>query len=131
MTPLWKSSFRVVFERETTHLSTENANLYLWGYFAIFSLLMGTHLCCEVFSRFLHSFLKLIFRSSFSLLTSYESQFFLLLECGADNEIRPGKDPIRCKVCGYRILYKKRTKQSMILSILRQEKSWCSTLNFF
>ncbi|KAG4090813.1 hypothetical protein H8356DRAFT_1279443 [Neocallimastix lanati (nom. inval.)] len=30
--------------------------------------------------------------------------------CGVDNEIRP-KEPIRCRECGNRILYKKRTKR--------------------
>ena len=30
-------------------------------------------------------------------------------DCGAANEIRP-RDPIRCRFCGYRILYKMRTK---------------------
>eukprot|EP00126_Sphaerothecum_destruens_P008282 Sdes_comp20161_c0_seq3m13314 len=29
-------------------------------------------------------------------------------ECGGENEIKP-KDPIRCRECGYRIMYKKRT----------------------
>ncbi|KAL2916530.1 DNA-directed RNA polymerase core subunit rpc10 [Polyrhizophydium stewartii] len=31
-------------------------------------------------------------------------------ECGADNQIKP-REPIRCKDCGYRIMYKKRTKR--------------------
>jgi len=31
--------------------------------------------------------------------------------CGADNEIKP-KDQIACKECGYRIMYKKRTRRS-------------------
>lgn len=31
-------------------------------------------------------------------------------DCGAPNEIRP-RDPIRCRFCGYRILYKARTKR--------------------
>ena len=31
-------------------------------------------------------------------------------DCGAANEIRP-RDPIRCRFCGYRILYKARTKR--------------------
>ncbi|KAI9199753.1 DNA directed RNA polymerase [Polychytrium aggregatum] len=31
-------------------------------------------------------------------------------ECGADNEIKP-REPIRCKECGHRIMYKKRTKR--------------------
>jgi DNA-directed RNA polymerase subunit RPC12/RpoP len=32
-------------------------------------------------------------------------------ECGAQNEIR-ARDNIQCRDCGYRILYKKRTKRS-------------------
>ncbi|KAL7073932.1 hypothetical protein ACQ4LE_006855 [Meloidogyne hapla] len=31
-------------------------------------------------------------------------------DCHRENEIRP-KDPIRCRECGYRILYKKRTRK--------------------
>ncbi|PIK47262.1 DNA-directed RNA polymerases I, II, and III subunit RPABC4 [Apostichopus japonicus] len=31
-------------------------------------------------------------------------------ECRQDNEMRP-RDPIRCRECGYRIMYKKRTKR--------------------
>ncbi|KAI8918259.1 DNA directed RNA polymerase [Powellomyces hirtus] len=31
-------------------------------------------------------------------------------ECGSDNTIKP-REPIRCKDCGYRIMYKKRTKR--------------------
>jgi len=30
-------------------------------------------------------------------------------DCGTVNEIKP-KDPIRCRICGYRIMYKMRTK---------------------
>ena len=32
-------------------------------------------------------------------------------DCHCENKIRP-KDPIRCRECGYRIMYKKRTKRS-------------------
>ncbi|KAI8806106.1 DNA directed RNA polymerase [Cladochytrium replicatum] len=32
-------------------------------------------------------------------------------ECGVDNVIKP-REPIRCKECGYRVMYKKRTKRS-------------------
>jgi DNA-directed RNA polymerase I, II, and III subunit RPABC4 len=44
--------------------------------------------------------------------------FFLSLltptsECGVDNVIKP-KEPIRCQECGYRIMYKKRTKRSIL-----------------
>lgn len=35
----------------------------------------------------------------------------IVAECHGENEIRP-RDPIRCTQCGYRILYKKRTKRS-------------------
>ncbi|CAE6345143.1 unnamed protein product [Rhizoctonia solani] len=31
-----------------------------------------------------------------------------VIDCGAKNEIRP-REPIRCKECGHRIMYKKRT----------------------
>ncbi|KAI8923146.1 DNA directed RNA polymerase [Entophlyctis helioformis] len=37
-------------------------------------------------------------------------------ECGADNQIKP-REPIRCKDCGYRIMYKKRTKRSASLPL--------------
>ena len=36
---------------------------------------------------------------------------FLHTDCGAKNEIRP-REPIRCRECGHRIMYKKRTKRS-------------------
>ncbi|ORX76873.1 hypothetical protein BCR32DRAFT_329146 [Anaeromyces robustus] len=31
-------------------------------------------------------------------------------DCGVENEIR-AKEPIRCRDCGHRIMYKKRTKR--------------------
>ncbi|XP_045141187.1 DNA-directed RNA polymerases I, II, and III subunit RPABC4-like [Echinops telfairi] len=31
-------------------------------------------------------------------------------ECNTENEIK-SRDPIRCRECGYRIMYKKRTKR--------------------
>ncbi|EEC19574.1 RNA polymerases I, II and III shared polypeptide, putative [Ixodes scapularis] len=34
-------------------------------------------------------------------------------ECHQENEIRP-RDPIRCRECGYRIMYKKRTKRLIV-----------------
>lgn len=39
---------------------------------------------------------------------------FILKDCGAENEIRP-KEPLRCKECGHRIMYKQRTKKSKSL----------------
>lgn len=42
---------------------------------------------------------------------------FYVLECHNENEIRP-RDPIRCRECGYRIMYKKRTKRCILLSSL-------------
>lgn len=35
---------------------------------------------------------------------------YLCGDCGTENTIKPG-DVIRCRQCGYRILYKKRTKR--------------------
>ena len=34
-------------------------------------------------------------------------------ECHRENAIR-GREPIRCQECGYRILYKKRTKRLIV-----------------
>ncbi|XP_024363835.1 DNA-directed RNA polymerases II, IV and V subunit 12 isoform X4 [Physcomitrium patens] len=35
---------------------------------------------------------------------------YLCGDCGADNTLKPG-DVIQCRECGYRILYKKRTRR--------------------
>ena len=44
----------------------------------------------------------------------------VITECHKENEIK-ARDPIRCRECGYRIMYKKRTKRS-ILSPIEQLK---------
>ena len=38
------------------------------------------------------------------------SMVYICGDCGADNEIK-AKDAIRCRECGYRIMYKKRTQR--------------------
>ena len=38
------------------------------------------------------------------------STLYVCGACGHENTIKP-KDPIRCRTCGYRILYKTRTKR--------------------
>ena len=38
------------------------------------------------------------------------------LECNSENEIR-AKDQIRCRDCGHRVLYKKRTRNRMFLDL--------------
>ncbi|KAH9894270.1 hypothetical protein GY45DRAFT_1367225 [Cubamyces sp. BRFM 1775] len=35
---------------------------------------------------------------------------YLCADCGAKNEIR-SREPIRCRECGHRIMYKKRTNR--------------------
>lgn len=42
-----------------------------------------------------------------------QAMVYICGECHHDNEIRP-KDPIRCRECGYRIMYKKRTKRLVV-----------------
>lgn len=37
--------------------------------------------------------------------------YSFMLDCGAKNEIK-SREPIRCRECGHRIMYKKRTKRS-------------------
>ena len=38
---------------------------------------------------------------------------FSVADCHHENEIKP-RDPIRCRECGYRIMYKKRTKRRIL-----------------
>ena len=38
---------------------------------------------------------------------------FSFTDCHHENEIKP-RDPIRCRECGYRIMYKKRTKRRIL-----------------
>ncbi|KIY70888.1 hypothetical protein CYLTODRAFT_419289 [Cylindrobasidium torrendii FP15055 ss-10] len=40
--------------------------------------------------------------------TGVKDMQYLCADCNATNEIRP-REPIRCKECGHRIMYKKRT----------------------
>ena len=45
--------------------------------------------------------------------------FFLVkhrwnIDCSAKNEIKP-REPIRCRECGHRIMYKKRTRRSKFI----------------
>ncbi|GMN52486.1 hypothetical protein TIFTF001_021632 [Ficus carica] len=35
-------------------------------------------------------------------------------DCGMENTLKPG-DVIQCRECGYRILYKKRTRRKLVL----------------
>ncbi|KAB0388716.1 hypothetical protein E2I00_007950 [Balaenoptera physalus] len=40
-------------------------------------------------------------------------------KCHTENEIK-SRDPIRCRECGYRIMYKKRTKRRILLTKLSE-----------
>ncbi|XP_012278817.1 DNA-directed RNA polymerases I, II, and III subunit RPABC4 [Orussus abietinus] len=42
-----------------------------------------------------------------------QAMVYICGECHHDNEIRP-REPIRCRKCGYRIMYKKRTKRLVV-----------------
>ncbi|CRK98849.1 CLUMA_CG012090, isoform A [Clunio marinus] len=41
------------------------------------------------------------------------SMVYVCAECHNDNEMKP-RDPIRCRECGNRIMYKKRTKRLIV-----------------
>jgi DNA-directed RNA polymerase subunit RPC12/RpoP len=43
--------------------------------------------------------------------------FLIFVDCGMENTLKPG-DVIQCRECGYRILYKKRTRRSTFLFYL-------------
>jgi DNA-directed RNA polymerase subunit RPC12/RpoP len=45
-------------------------------------------------------------------------------DCGARNVIKGG-DPVRCRQCGFRILYKTRTKRCKIPTISVEEHVFC------
>ncbi len=53
--------------------------------------------------------------SSSSATTAAPKQpmIYICGECHHENEIRP-RDTIRCRECGYRIMYKKRTKRLIV-----------------
>jgi DNA-directed RNA polymerase I, II, and III subunit RPABC4 len=66
------------------------------------------------------------------LLPIYASRYQLCVlwtDCGAKNEIR-SREPIRCKECGHRIMYKKRTTRSKYLifasSLVPNHRTSCS-----
>jgi ribosomal protein L40E len=52
------------------------------------------------------------FASNGKILAESFINIILAKDCGAENEIKP-RDAIRCRHCGYRILYKKRTKKGI------------------
>uniref|UniRef100_A0A7M4FSV1 DNA-directed RNA polymerases I, II, and III subunit RPABC4 n=1 Tax=Crocodylus porosus TaxID=8502 RepID=A0A7M4FSV1_CROPO len=43
-----------------------------------------------------------------------QPMIYICGECHTENEIK-ARDPIRCRECGYRIMYKKRTKRCILL----------------
>uniref|UniRef100_A0A674CDU9 DNA-directed RNA polymerases I, II, and III subunit RPABC4 n=1 Tax=Salmo trutta TaxID=8032 RepID=A0A674CDU9_SALTR len=49
-----------------------------------------------------------------------QPMIYICGECHTENEIK-ARDPIRCRECGYRIMYKKRTKRCILLNIFRFE----------
>ena len=42
-----------------------------------------------------------------------QPMIYICGECHSENEIKP-RDAIRCRECGYRIMYKKRTKRLIV-----------------
>ncbi|XP_056378370.1 DNA-directed RNA polymerases I, II, and III subunit RPABC4 isoform X1 [Hyla sarda] len=42
-----------------------------------------------------------------------QPMIYICAECHTENEIK-ARDPIRCRECGYRIMYKKRTKRLVV-----------------
>ena len=67
---------------------------------------------------------SLVFESRFDCRTVVE-------DCGVKNEIKP-REPIRCRECGHRIMYKKRTTRSMYAySFVKKWRSGMSTVAQF
>uniref|UniRef100_A0A8C1RGB0 DNA-directed RNA polymerases I, II, and III subunit RPABC4 n=2 Tax=Cyprinus carpio TaxID=7962 RepID=A0A8C1RGB0_CYPCA len=47
-----------------------------------------------------------------------QPMIYICGECHTENEIK-ARDPIRCRECGYRIMYKKRTKRRILSQLSR------------
>ncbi|KAG9279521.1 DNA-directed RNA polymerases I, II, and III subunit RPABC4 [Astyanax mexicanus] len=56
-----------------------------------------------------------------------QPMIYICGECHTENEIK-ARDPIRCRECGYRIMYKKRTKRC-ILSGKSLSSCACALMN--
>ena len=42
-----------------------------------------------------------------------QAMLYICGDCHGENELKP-RDPIRCRECGYRIMYKKRTRRLIV-----------------
>ncbi|VDO63206.1 unnamed protein product [Onchocerca flexuosa] len=62
--------------------------------------------------------------------TSSSSMIYICGECHNENEIRP-KDAIRCRECGYRILYKKRCRKRKLQKLTVLYNIYLKTILFF
>ncbi|KAI0721872.1 DNA directed RNA polymerase [Cerioporus squamosus] len=47
---------------------------------------------------------------SYGAAQNRQEMSYLCADCGSSNEIKP-REPIRCRQCGHRIMYKKRTNR--------------------
>nr|XP_032800379.1 DNA-directed RNA polymerases I, II, and III subunit RPABC4-like [Petromyzon marinus] len=45
-----------------------------------------------------------------------QPMIYICGECHTENEIK-ARDPIRCRECGYRIMYKKRTRRLVVFDV--------------
>ncbi|GFS05697.1 DNA-directed RNA polymerases I, II, and III subunit RPABC4 [Elysia marginata] len=45
-----------------------------------------------------------------------QTMIYICGECHAESEIK-ARDPIRCRECGYRIMYKKRTRRCILCNL--------------
>lgn len=70
---------------------------------------------CRLYIYYIKEFKCLRFIANMSAFYFSSQNFFLFVsaECHTENEIK-ARDPIRCRECGYRILYKKRTKRCIL-----------------
>jgi len=53
------------------------------------------------------------FARNLQILQKFNKILNFLLECHNENEMK-SRDPIRCRECGHRIMYKKRTKRLVV-----------------
>lgn len=99
----------MITENENQDDAPKKALIYICGgkyYFSVFPYI------CLV--------LPIYFICIFLLISNKKHSYFylyMITACQAENEMKP-KDPIRCRECGYRIMYKKRTKRCILFSYM-------------
>lgn len=115
------SNIWVIFSKILFYLKWCLLCIFFFFFFhdILLSLSSGYRFICDVCLPQKRIWLSQLFKVICALtMLFFFAHFFFLLpsECHTENEIK-ARDPIRCRECGYRIMYKKRTKRCILLQV--------------